>query len=251
MNQDASATPAKGNIGDQPKPDPAILEAVGNLRPSAVDLEKLNVNLTPSVSARIAPVPTLDASGGLLGELVEDMVDVLRRLQGIEESVGRLGARIDQVDARVYEGTRSLSAEVAAQRRDLIGDRKGLLARGLFNAVVGHLDSLRAIRWALQEGKERNDKHNKRMVKQIEAIEITLVTALQGMGFSEFVVRPGDTFSPTTMECLGYVKGESGIVLQAVRSGFAAQEGVARPAGVYIAEPLKISSAQIHPTKET
>lgn len=140
---------------------------------------------------------------------------------------------------RVYETGRSLAAELVSQRRDLLGERRNVLARGLFNAVVGHLDAIRAMRLSLQEGKDRNDKNNKRMIKQLEAVEITLITALQGMEFHEFHAREGEPFSPVTMECLGYLKGEPGIVLRSVRSGFETPEGIARPAGVYIAEPPK------------
>ena len=227
------------NSGDEAKADPVLPDAASSMESPSPDFEKLNNALSSVASSTLGAVPANDVPGGLLGELVEDMMDVLKRLAGIEESLARLGLRIDQVDARVYETGRSLAAEVATLRRDLLGERRSVLARGLFNAVVGHLDSLRAMRQGLQEGKDRNDKNNKRMTKQLEAVEITLVTALQGMGFQEFHVRAGDPFSPVTMECLGYVKGEPRIVLRAVRSGFEAPEGIIRPAGVYIAEPFK------------
>lgn len=230
---------AGSNSGDLPKADPALLDAVSSMEPASPDFENLNNALSSVASSTPEAVLAGDVPGGLLGELAEDMMDVLKRLAGIEEGLARLGLRIDQVDGRVYETGRSLAAELATQRRDLLGERRSVLARGLFNAVVGHLDSLRAMRQGLQDGKDRYDKNNKRMMKQLEAVEITLVTALQGMGFHEFHAREGDTFSPVTMECLGYVKGEQGIVLRAVRSGFEAPEGIARPAGVYIAEPRK------------
>jgi molecular chaperone GrpE (heat shock protein) len=213
-------------------------DGVSRSESGPVEFEKLNIALSSVGSAPLGAAPALSNSGLLLAELVEDMTDVLKRLLGIEESLARLSLRIDQVEGRIYETGRAVMAELASQRRELVGERKSVLARGLFNAVVGHLDALRAIRQGLAEGKDRNDKPNKRMIKQIEAVEITLVTALQGMGFREFQVREGDPFSPTTMECLGYVKGEPLVVLRVLRPGFEAPEGVVRPAGVYIAEPL-------------
>lgn len=240
MSEEDLKTSAGSDVEGETKVDPAMLDAVGELKTEAIDFDMLNAELSTAVSATIETAPASNRSNGLLNELVQHMVDVVRRLQGIEEYVGQLGVRIDQVDARVYETGRSLAGELAAQRRELIGERKNVLARGLFNAVVGHLDSLRAMRAALLD--DRRDKNNKRMASLIEAVEITLLTALQGMGFSEFHTREGETFSPATMECLGYTKGEPGIVLKAVRSGFSAPEGVVRAAGVYIGEPPKNST---------
>lgn len=229
--------------GVQPKADPASLLDAVSMESAPPDFEKLNSALSSIASSTLEAAPADDVPGGLLGQLAGDITDVLKRMAGIEESLTRLGLRIDQVEVRVYETGRSLAAELVSQRRDLLGERRNVLARGLFNAVVGHLDAIRAMRLSLQEGKDRNDKNNKRMIKQLEAVEITLITALQGMGFHEFHAREGETFSPVTMECLGYLKGEPGIVLRSVRSGFETPEGIARPAGVYIAEPPKGPSA--------
>jgi hypothetical protein len=76
----------------------------------------------------------------------------------------------------------------------LFGERRSELARGLFNAAVNHPDALSAKRQILQEGKDRNDKNNKRMIKQPEAVEITLVTVLQEMGFHDFHAREGKKY---------------------------------------------------------
>jgi hypothetical protein len=208
-------------------------------RKAGIDFNQLNADLSTALSSGIERAPLLAGPPSLLDELVEDMMHVLQRLQAIEEGIGRLQGRIEQLGARSDETGRAIAGELSSQRRDLLGERKGVLARGLFNAVVGHIDALRAMRQGLYDPKGNLEKNNRRTADHLDAIEITLLTALQGMGFNEFHAKVGDPFSPSSMECLGYARGERGVVLRVVRSGFVASEGVVRPAGVYIAEPVK------------
>ncbi len=251
--------PPGATLGDADESDPgsAPQSAGGSASPGgeldanfsrlAIDLARLSV--TPIV-ADFAAAPS-DPSNGALVELAEDMVDVLRRLQAIEAGIAALAAKVEQVDRRVQDANRSLASELAQQRRELLGDRKSVLARGMFNAVVAHLDNLRTMRARLAEGRDKKDKHNRLVVKQLEAIELTLLTAIQGLGFQEFHVTVGDPFTPSTMECLGYAAGEPGIVLRVLRPGFRSTEGVARPAAVMIADPRKTGNATRQHRKET
>jgi molecular chaperone GrpE (heat shock protein) len=204
-----------------------------------IDFARVNTELAAVVSTELAWAAPASTAGSesLLAEIAGDTVQILRRLQAIESGLAQMGARLEQIDARVDTSARALAAELASQRRELLGDRKGLLSRALFNAIVAHLDGLRAMHLGLRDAKGRIDRRDRRTADQLNAIEATLLTALQGMGFHEFHARAGEPFLPTSMECLGYVRGEQGVVLQAVRAGFKAAEGVVRPAGVYIAEP--------------
>lgn len=202
-----------------------------------IDLSRVNADLATALSGQLEWTTPAGTPSNLLTEIVEDTVQILQRLQVVESGLAQLGASLERIDARLDTTTRAISGELSAQRRDLLGERKGLLARSLFNAIIAHLDGLRAMQQGLYDAKGRLDRGNQRTADQLNAIVTTLLTALQGMGFNEFHAKAGEPFSPASMECLGYAKGARGIVLRAVRSGFTATEGVVRPAGVYIAEP--------------
>ncbi len=189
--------------------------------------------------------PSAAESPHVLEELADDMLEVLRRLRALEQGQTEIKERLAQVDARVFESTRAIAHEMDQQRRDLLAERKSLLARSLFNAVVAHVDGLRAMRAGLEDGKRHRDKQTNRMIRQLEAIELSLITALQGFGYREFRAEVGHPFTPTTMECVGYANGQPGVVVQAVRTGFLAPDGgVARPAGVLLTAPSTAAASQ-------
>lgn len=234
---------------DAHSPEPTTPDSSTNpsLEKTAFALPEFDLSQVSLVGTTLLPLsgqegaaspPTAQPSGSLLvDELVEDMLAVMKRLQSIEEGLAHISGRIDQVDARVYETGRALGTELAGQRRDLLGDRKGAQSRGVFNAVVGQIDSLRAMRAALEVGKEQGSKHVRLMVQQIQAVETMLFTVLQQLGYQEFNAKAGEPFTPTTMTCLGYAEGPQGVVLGVMHSGFNGPDGVARPASVLIARP--------------
>jgi molecular chaperone GrpE (heat shock protein) len=217
----------------EPRPD----EQLDDARESAPPAETELATVATIASMELTWAPAAGSSEALLTEIAGDTVQILQRLHSIETGFAQMGARLEQIDARVDATTRALASELAGQRREMLGDRKGMLSRSLFNAVIAHVDGLRAMRGGLRDAKGRIERRDRRIADQLGAIEATLLTALQGMGFYEFHVQPGESFSPTSMECLGYLQGAPGVVLRAVRSGFKAADGVVRPAGVYIAEP--------------
>src|SRR5690349_3012306 len=92
--------------GVQPKADPASLLDAVSMESAPPDFEKLNSALSSIASiasSTLEAAPADDVSGGLLGQLARDITGVLKRMAGIEESLTRLGLRIDQVEVRVYE----------------------------------------------------------------------------------------------------------------------------------------------------
>ena len=213
------------------------------------------------------PAGLLEKLAEAMEELADDMLELLRRMETLEQGEKRQEARLEQTEARINDSARALGHALDTQRRELLGDRKNLLARGLFNVVVAHVDSLRGMREGLQAAAlaevktpdkphVKHGKHGKdhrfvsppaaekqgqqQLVKALEAIENSLLTAIQGLGFREFKAREGEKYDPRTMECLEYATGPPGVVLKAVRTGFLAHEGgVARPAGVLIADPTR------------
>jgi molecular chaperone GrpE (heat shock protein) len=74
-------------------------------------------------------------------------------------------------------------------------------------------------------------------IRQLTAVELSLKSAVQGLGFIEFKVASGEPFDPGRMECLGFEEGASGQVTSFCRPGYAIGNIVIRPAGVMIASP--------------
>ena len=180
--------------------------------------------------------PSTSSDASVLEELADDMLAVTRRLLALEQANAQLYTRIEQADVRAYEMGRAISQQVDLLRRDLIGDKASLLARSLFNSIVSHIDAMVAMRDDLEHGKDRNDKHNKRLARQIEALELSLVTALQGLGYYQFKVSAGEPFNSTRMEALGFDTGAPGSVLRLIRHGFETKDSIMRRAGVVVAK---------------
>lgn len=176
--------------------------------------------------------PTLppEAAAGI-DELAEDMVELLRRLKDLERAGAELGARLERIEEQVVAGGQEIGRTVDALRRDLIEERRAMTSRHAFDAVCPVLDSLRATRDSLPDGVDEVVRD------QLAAVISTLSTLLQGLGFARFDVEEGAAFDPARMECVGYAEGTPGVVVRAVRPGFAVGEAVVRPAGVLIAEP--------------
>ncbi|HKQ91592.1 MAG TPA: nucleotide exchange factor GrpE [Blastocatellia bacterium] len=195
-----------------------------------IDLERLNQTLNINLNAdAVKPDPANPSddyaqSRELLEEITEDMLEMLRRLKNVEE-------RLEQVEQLMRESSRSQAREIDALRRDLLGERKAINAMSVFNALIPTLESLRAMHTKLNHAKDV------RMRAQADAVIQAMSMALRGLGFVEFQVTKGEPFDPSRMECLGFVKGEQGIVLDAVRKGYMANETIVRPAGVLIADP--------------
>ena len=183
-----------------------------------------------------SPAKAASANAGVLEELADDMLAVMRRLTALEQANAQLYTRLEEADMRAYEMGRVVSQQVDLLRRDLIGDKSSLLARSLFNSIVSHIDAMVAMREDLEQGKDRHDKHNKRLARQIEALELSLITALQGLGFHQFKASAGDRFNATRMEPLGFDAGPPGSVVRAIRHGFETKDGIMRRAGVIVAK---------------
>ena len=142
-----------------------------------------------------------------------------------------LKARVDELAEAVRTSGADTARALGAMHRDLVGERKALATRTVFEAVIAALDTLGTMRDGLE------DERDQRVQTQLRAIIGTLTNVLQALGFSQFEVEVGEPFDPARMESLGYAAGERGIVLGAVRAGYRADDAVVRPAGVLIADP--------------
>lgn len=260
--------------GDRPAPDvesappiPSPAAPPGETEDPGVKLDALQDALKLTLPDKVIPRRTRKTTEHrqiktTVEEIAEDMLEVTRRLKAIEQAQAALASRLEQLDARIWEGVKANARETDTLRRELLGDRKSILARTLFNAIVSHVDSLRAFRQGLaqmgnmsyQSSMRRRGRRGSRpghggvssqAIEQIKAVELSLITALQGLDFHEFHAQPGEPFSPDRMECLGYGTGVPGVVLKAVRPGYLSRDDVIRPAGVLIARtPGEVGKGQ-------
>jgi molecular chaperone GrpE (heat shock protein) len=239
-----SETKAQSQAGGSPEDglsdsarSSAQVEDSGESEAGNLDVEKLNLalNLTfrpealnPSPANAGGPAGT---NAELFEELAEDMLELLRRVKSIEVTCLEMSGRLAQVEQTLRDGSRLQARETDALRRDLLADRKAANAVSVFTAVVPTLDSLRLMHTNLHQTKDARTR------AQLYAVIEALSMVLRGLGFLEFRVEKGEVFDPGRMECLGFGKGEPGIVLEVTRPGYQAYEAVIRPVGVLIGDP--------------
>lgn len=171
----------------------------------------------------------------LIEEITEDVFDISRRLKAAEDTQTQLISRLNDIDKLIRDNNQASARELLNLRRDILGEHKALIAISAFNSVVSIIDSIRAMKLGL------NQKRDKRLLRQLSAIESSLSTVIQGLGIHEFSVNKGDKFDPSRMECVGFGNGAPGIVLKFVRSGYIANGIVVRAAGVITADPNQVT----------
>jgi molecular chaperone GrpE (heat shock protein) len=194
---------------------------------ASTDLTEFDKVLTQTIPATLSGYdhPSLETIGD------HHIQQLLQRMQAMEATQTALAAQLVRLEAQVRQDTRATVVEVNALRTDLLGERKALSALGVFNGVVPRLDSLYAMRTALEGEPESS------IYRQVDALIDSLTMMLRGLGFVDFTVAVGEPFDPVRMECSGYAQGQIGVVLEVTRMGYRVQTGVVRPVGVLIADP--------------
>jgi molecular chaperone GrpE (heat shock protein) len=147
-------------------------------------------------------------------------------------------ALLEQVTAAQAELAEATRAGFTAQRRalaelrrELLGDRRETATTSVFLAVAPALDSLEQVRAGL------DGEASTALAAQTDAVASALRNLLQSLGYTRFEAAVGERFEPQRMECVGHLDGTPGVVLAAVRPGYAAGAVVVRPAGVLVAAP--------------
>lgn len=177
-----------------------------------------------------------DAVAAHLQELAEDMVDLLRRVVGLEAAQAGLAAQFGQLNQTLEKGLFLQAREVDTLRRELIGQQRGLLALHILEVIAPALDRLRIMRRAL------NPRRDQRMIGQLEPTIEILNQAIRSLGFVAFEPQVGEPFDPQRMAVAGNAKGAPGVVLGVERPGYLVQESVVRPAGVVVAEAHAVAA---------
>jgi len=179
-----------------------------------------------------------------LEEIAEDMVDVVQRLGRLERQAQETTASVAALQTSFAEHSSYQYKLGESLRRDLVGDRKGLALRAVFDPAAAALDQLEAI------CKGFDPERDRAAFGQVSAAVATLENLLQSLGFSRFAPQTGEAFDPARMQCLGYVEGDPGVVQQVLRRGYLAGDILVRAAGVLIANP-DTASERAAPKEET
>lgn len=178
-----------------------------------------------------------------LEEIAEDLFELRDRIKAIERGQQRILQQLADVLNTFIASRKSGYRQFEKLRKELLGEKNTRVVSNTLRSIVSNLDSLREMRQGL------NRRKDQRLSKQLLAVESSLGTIVQGLGFEEFHVIKGEPFDPGRMECLGYQKGKTSTVLKVIRAGYRTNESVFRPAGVYIADPADESNYEREPDK--
>ncbi len=198
----------------------------GGRSPRAADVAS-QPEATPS------PGGPRDDAAEHLEELAEDMVALLRRMAGLEESLAGIGKLVGDVRLGVDDLRVSHARALDALRRDSIGDRRHTAAVGVLDAMIAWMDALAA------HGRRTGDDGPPEAAHQTAVTLDLLAAMLRSMGFVSLEVVVGDPYDPARMQCVGHADGRPGVVLEVVGPGYASDGVVVRPARVLIADPGK------------
>ncbi len=175
----------------------------------------------------------------LAEELAEDMLRLMERMKRLDAKQEQLYEQMSSVQQTLQENRKQSAIEMNQLRQELLGERKALAVRSVFNAIAPMLDALRAMRRALEDTPENNT-----LQAQLNTVTSSLTNIIQSLGYVEFQVEVGASFDPFQMECLSYGAGEPNTVLEIVRPGYRTENMIVRPCGVVIAQVTTLKSSQ-------
>ena len=200
-----------------------------NILEKAISSNRMGRGPTPLVPP---PPPTPpDPTSEALGELADDMLDLLKRVKGLEALQTDIVARLERIVTTARDGTRNIARETDSIRRDLLGEHSALAARAVAEAVFPVLDKLRPMRAAV------NPRREPALANQLDAVLEILNGMLRALGFTVYEPAVGTPFDPTKMRFAGEKKGPPNVVLGVEQPGYLAKDSVLRPAGVLLAPP--------------
>lgn len=196
-------------------------------------LQNFNIP-TPDFKIKLN-LPIKGASGGdnsqlgeLLEEMAEDMLHLMEQTARMERTLSTVSSLAEQIRHTQDQYHRHQIVELEKLRKDMLSERKALVARSTFNAILPAMESLILTRGALDA------EIDPVVVNQLTAVIGTLNNISQSLGYSSFEVLPGEDFDPVSMECFGYQEGNPGTVVRVERVGYRTAEAVIRPCGVIL-----------------
>lgn len=201
--------------------------------PVSLDLPNDTIKLDVGSSGFFSDTQRASDSGAaaLQEELAEDMLDLMKKVSALDVKLSALVAVVMQLQASLEAATRVQGLEIEKLKEALISERKELIGRSTFNAVMPAIESLRFL-----EDMQAGRKALPQLTKQTQNLLDVLTGITQALGYRPVEVLNGEAFDPYTMECVGYVPGEQGKVVRMERSGYKAGNVMVRPCRVYLGQ---------------
>jgi molecular chaperone GrpE (heat shock protein) len=220
--------------------NPSTLQGIGNQAPPDIlhDAEAVRIDFSQVKTALEMPSPdrspakkyqvdVAHETTQTVDEIAQDTVELLTRVQGLEDTQKAMLAQLNGIDQLL----RGLTHQGETTRRELLSERKASAVRSVFLAIAPVLDALEGMSAGLDPLKDAV------VQSQLRGVNSALRSIVQSLGYEPFQPEIGASFDPTEMECAGFAEGAPGVVLAAVRTGYRAGTIVARCAGVKIAAP--------------
>jgi molecular chaperone GrpE (heat shock protein) len=241
-------------MSDTPQPPTPDRDSSGQSNPLAEGDEKPSAEKPVSSASapadfKTAPTFTLSAAdlkldlmpdrppsgadaNSLHEELADDMLALTKQMAAQEARLAALTASVSQLQATVEGMARAHGMELDQLKEALVSDRKELIGRSTFNALVPAIESLHCI-----EGMCQGRKGHAPLLQQTQTILNLLTGITRSLGYQSMEVEKGAPFDPKIMECVGLEAGEPGRVLRVDSPGFRAGSVLVRPCRVILGRP--------------
>jgi molecular chaperone GrpE (heat shock protein) len=216
---------------------PAVLAVPPALQLSAADLK---IDL-----ACARPSSGTDADA-LQEELADDMLELTKQMAAQDARLTALTAAVAQLEATLEGMARAQGIEMERLKEVLISDRKELIGRSTFNALVPAMESLRYL-----DSMHHGHKLHASLRQQTRTILDLLTGIAQSLGYRAMEVEKGAPFDPQTMECVGFEEGEPGRVLRVDGPGYRAGSVLVRPCRVILGRPKPQAGPAVERKGET
>ena len=208
-------------------PEPEKIDTDGLEQAATMDISLKNLNLDLNVSDP-KKIPDKDAHHDILEEMAEDMLHLIEASAKMESRVGQILAAVSQVSQNQQNFHREQMVEAGKLKKELVSERKALIARSTFNAILPAIESLTLNCKALDYDEDI------RLISQMTVVTDMLKNVIQSLGYFSFGVVPGTLFDPASMECIGYDDGDASKVIRVERMGYKTENALIKPCGVIL-----------------
>lgn len=161
-------------------------------------------------------------------EVIEDLTHLVEKVSEVDKLVKSFSARLDKIEETNSSNYSKHQKELDGIKSELLGDKKTLVYKSVFNNIVVTIDSLYTRKNNL------SIENDSALYSLTVSILDNLQNLLKTFGFEYFIVQEKELFSPESMECLGFEKGEENKVIRIERLGYRSNNQVIRACGVIL-----------------
>ena len=175
-----------------------------------------------------APAQSNPENQEILEEMADDMLHLIEASSKMENRILHMQETLVQITQNQANFHKEQMVEKGKLKKELISERKALIARSTFNAVLPTIESLEINCNALDTNTDKD------MIQQMKVASGMLVNIIQSLGYYAFESSSGEPFGPAIMECIGYENGDAGKVVRIERKGYRTEGALIKPCGVIL-----------------